>query len=299
MIYSKVLCNYPIAYLQAHLKGICTGDFIVFGATSGSGKSSISRLITRAAFEQQCPVILYSLENSPGTFVSEEVRLLYNQETGSKIEQRPWEIMYTNNSGMYETYCQQIFEKHQKTNSNGIKLLQFYETVAGLNFSVDKLIRSMDKKHKEGYELFVVDHLDMLITDAKNELNQTVYNMNKLWEFVSNNNIALVSFSQMTDLPETILCPNENYLRGSRTKSQKATTVITMAQHKYGYYSAGDGTFPTYMRIAKFRQGSTSCGIVYFKNGRYLEEYKDVLCDYSGKLIDGMTVDRFIKDAKK
>lgn len=299
MLNTTVLCKYPIKYLQDKLKGICTGDLVIFGASSGSGKSTLSRLITRAAYDQECPVVLYSLENSPGTFVSEEVRLLYNEETGSCIEQRPWEILHTKDPKRYEEYRRKIFEKHQKTNANGLKLLQVHEEVADLNMTVDRLVKSMEKKYEEGYRLFIIDHLDMLISDPKNELSQTVYNMNKLWWFVSTFNVGCVAFSQTTDLPENILCPNDTYLRGSRTKGQRATVVVMLAQHKYEYYNEGGyGAYPTYMRIAKFRQGGTSCGVVYFKNGEYLDMYREVLCDYSGKLIDGMTVEKFIKQAK-
>lgn len=298
MLNTSVLCKYPIRYLQDNLHGICTGDLVIFGACSGSGKSTISRLITRSAFEQNCPVVLYSLENSPGTFVSEEVRMLYNDETGSRIEQRAWEIEHSKDPKRYEEYRRKIFEKHQKTNEQGIKLLQVYEEVADLNMNIDKLVRSMEKKYKEGYRLFVIDHLDMLITDPRNELSQTVQNMNKLWWFVSTFNVGCVAFSQTSDIPENVLCPNDTLLRGSRTKGQRATAVIMLSQHKYEYYNDVAGAYPTYMRIAKFRQGGSSCGVVYYNDGRYLDTYRDVLCDYSGKLIDGMTVDKFIKQAK-
>lgn len=299
MLNTRVLCEYPIKYLQDKLRGICTGDLVIFGASSGSGKSTLSRLITRAAYNQNCPVVLYSLENSPGTFVSEDVRMLYNEETGSRIEQRAWEIIHTKDPKRYEEYRQRVFERHQRTNEDGLKLLQIHEEVADLNMTVDRLVKSMIKKYDEGYRLFIIDHLDMLISDPRNELSQTVYNMNKLWWFVSTYNVGCVAFSQTTDLPENILCPNDTFLRGSRTKGQRATVVIMLAQHKYNYYlDGGFGTCPTYMRIAKFRQGGTSCAIVYYRDGEYIDKYKEVLCDYSGKLIDGMTVDKFIKMGK-
>lgn len=299
MLSTTVLCKYPISYLQDKLQGICTGDLVIFGASSGSGKSTLSRIITRAAYEQNCPVVLYSLENSPGTFVSEEVRLLYNEETGSRIEQRPWEIMHTQDPKRYEEYRRKIFERHQKTNEQGIKLLQIHEEVADLNMNIDRLVKSMEKKYQEGYRLFIIDHLDMLITDPKNELSQTVYNMNKLWWFISTFNVGCIAFSQTTDIPENVLCPNDTLLRGSRTKGQRATVVITLAQHKYGAYENAYNALPTYMRIAKFRQGGSSCGIVYYKDGKYIDYYQEVLCDYSGRLIDGMTVDKFIKQQTK
>ncbi|MEE1227275.1 MAG: DnaB-like helicase C-terminal domain-containing protein [Bacteroidales bacterium] len=300
MLNTQVLCKYPITYLQDKLQGICTGDLVIFGASSGSGKSTISRLLTRGAYEQNCPVVLYSLENSAGTFISEDTRLLYNQETGSKVEQRAWEIMHSKNPELFEKYRRAIFERHQKE-FNGIKLLKVHEEITNLNYTVDMLLKSMQEEYNQGYRLFIIDHLDMLISDPRNELAQTVYNMNKLWNFVATNNIGCVAFSQTTDLPENVLCPNDTLLRGSRTKGQRATVVITLAQHKYGYYELPDDKFakPTYMRIAKFRQGSTSCAIVYYKDSKYINYYNEVLCDYTGRLIDGMTVDKFIKDINK
>ena len=300
MLSTKVLCKYPISYLQDKLQGICTGDLVVIGASSGSGKSTLSRLITRAAYDQDCPVVLYSLENSPGTFVSEDIRLLYNEETGSYIDQRPWEIMRSKDPKRYEEYSKKVFERHQKTNADGLKLLQIHEEVAGENMTVDRLIRSMEKKYNEGYRLFIIDHLDMLISDPKNELSQTVYNMNRLWWFVSTYNVGCVTFSQTSDVPEYVLCPNDTALRGSRTKGQRATVVIMLSQHKYEYYPlvGNPSAKATYMRIAKFRQGGTSCGIVYYNRGEYLDYYKEVLCDNSGRLIDGMTVDKFIRNKK-
>ena len=301
MLNTQVLCKYPITYLQDKLQGICTGDLVIIGASSGSGKSTISRLLTRAAYEQNCPVVLYSLENSQGTFISEEVRLLYNSETGSRIEQRAWEILHSADPDRFEQYRRKIFEKHQKTNNNGLKLLKVHEEVTNLNYTMDMLIKQMQAEYNQGYRLFILDHLDMLITDPKNELAQTVGNMNKLWNFIATNNVGCIAFSQTTDLPENVLCPNDTLLRGSRTKGQRATVVITLAQHKYGYYTLPDDKYakPTYMRIAKFRQGGTSCAIVYYKDNKYINYYNEVLCDYTGRLIDGMTVDRFIKDINK
>ena len=42
----------------------------------------------------------------------------------------------------------------------------------------------------------------------------------------------------------------------------------------------------------------TKANIMKLSDGLFLDTYREVLCDYSGKLIDGMTVDKFIKQAK-
>ena len=68
------------------------------------GKSTLSRMITRQAFEENCPVVLYSLENAPGTFVTEEVMLEYCKDTGERLNARQFEIAHTENPEKYKKY---------------------------------------------------------------------------------------------------------------------------------------------------------------------------------------------------
>ena len=83
-----------------------------------------------------------------------------------------------------------VYEKSKKTNSQGLKLLKLHEDVRGQNIGVDELLRSIQQEYEEGYRLFMIDHVDMLITNERNELAETVSNMNKLWAFVANHDGA-------------------------------------------------------------------------------------------------------------
>ena len=196
------------------------------------------------------------------------------------------------------------FMKNQKkTNSQGLKLLKLHEDVRGQNIGVDELLRSIQQEYEEGYRLFMIDHVDMLITNERNELAETVSNMNKLWAFVANHDVAIIAFSQLREIPPNVIVPNEEQLRGSKTKGQRATGVITLAPHEYGIYSAENHpyAYPTYIRIAKSRDGrsSTGCAVCFFENDHYLDWYIDVLCDKQGTLVDGLTRDRMLKFKEK
>lgn len=297
------LCKWPIKYLQEKLIGIFAGDLWIIGAFSGCGKSTLARQITMNAHKSDVPVVLYSLENQPGTYVSEEVRMLYNEETGSRLEMRAFKDLESRKPEMFQKYRMQLYKNSQRTNADGLKLLVLHEDVRSENLSVEELLKSIDREYEQGYRLFIIDHVDMLITDPKLEMSQTTHNMNKLWAYVAQKNIALITFSQMaTTIQSGVLCPGESDLRGVRTKGQRSTGVITLAKHDYGLYTAGDNhkyALPTYVRIAKNRDGSTGCAVCFFETDHYLDDCREVSCDKQGILVDGMTKEKLIRFKQK
>ena len=293
-----VICDWPVAYLQDKLRGIFKGDLWIIGAFSGSGKSTLARQITMSAHKNGVPVVLYSLENQLGTYASEETRMLYNEETGSKLEMRAFKDLESQKPEMFQKYRMQLYENSKAVNEDGLKLLIVHEDVRAKNISVNDLLKSIDQEYEQGYRLFIIDHVDMLITDPKYEMSQTTENMNKLWAYVAQKNIALITFSQMaTSVQSGVLCPGESDLRGVRTKGQRATGVITLSRHDYDYYSAPNNKYakPTYMRIAKNRDGATSCAVVYFDTDHYLDCYQEVGCDKQGIVVDGLTKEKLIR----
>ena len=292
MLKTEILCKFPITFLQDHLYGICSNDLIIIACDSGVGKSTISRLITRQARDEGCPVVLYSLENAPGSFVTEEVMLDYCKDTGDWIDNRQFEIDHTLHPEKYTKYREQAYEKSLLTDKNGLPLLVFHEQVAKGDWNIYKLIKSMKEEIDKGYRLFVIDHLDVLV--QKDELSDTKQAMDELWYLVQEYHLAIVTFSQIVK-GCSALCPSYDDLRGHKAKVYKSTIIITLARHEYGYYLPPvkfPKAKPTYIRIAKSRNTNTACAICYYNNGYYLETYTDVLCDTHGTFIDGMTRDK-------
>ena len=289
MLNTQVLCDYPIQFLQDNLYGICTGDLVVIGCDSGCGKSTLSRIITRGAYNSGCPVVLYSLENAPDTFATEQVMLEYESDTGDYVDNRKFEIMHAKEPDKFIEYRKRAFEKSERKSQDGLQLLVVHEQVAKGDWNIKRLIDSMMEEIKQGYKLFIIDHLDVLV--QRDELTDTKVAMDELWALVQEHNISIITFSQIVKGCNA-LCPSYDDLRGHKAKVYKSTIIITLGRHEYGYYLppvAYPNAKPTYIRIAKSRSTSTACAVCYFFGNKYLETYTPVLCDTAGTFIGGHT----------
>lgn len=291
----KVLADYPIQYLQDQTYGIKTGDLVVFACGSGTGKSTFSRLLTFSAIAQGQPVALYSLEDRPGTFWKDYQRLLYIADTGKNIDFVAYELDDSERPAEFEKYRRRALEIKRSTTEEGLPLLDLKEMNPERPWDIQALEESIAMQVQLGYKLFVIDHLDVL-GDESVAATQAI--MNALWNMTVKHDIAIVSFSQLVKaLPERVLCPGADHLRGSNAKVLKATMVVTMARDTYGYYAlpGHPKAVANYMRIAKQRGRSTSAAIVYYENGNYLSGYREVMCNSSGTFIDGMTHEKIQK----
>ncbi|MBO5713892.1 MAG: hypothetical protein J6R83_00505 [Clostridia bacterium] len=300
MIDIDVLCQWPISYLQDKLGGIITKNLVIIGGSSGFGKTTISRILTNSAIEQDCPVVLYSLEDVPDSFVTDAVRQEYVNDTGRFLDLQDFALEYKAHPNKFKKYQQVVYQKHHKT-VKGLRVLQIHEQVANLNWNIDTLKQTMLKEIEQGYKLFILDHLDVLTT--QNEYIDGTRAMEELWALVAEHDLALIAFSQLQGTRnKNSLCPSQDDLRGTNRKQYKATVVITIAKHPYGYYMLPPPeikAMPTYMRVAKSRAKGTSCGIVYFNHGQYLDYYQEVSCNESGTMIDGLTQASLEKFAKQ
>ena len=218
MLTTNLLCKWPIKFLEDKLYGICSGDLITIACDSGVGKSTLSRLITRSARDQHCPVVLYSLENRPDTFVTEEVLREYEEDTGEHLDMRQFEILHTNHPERFVKYRQRVFEKDSEVIKRGeedMDVLVVHEQVTKGDWNVYNLIKSMKVEILKGYRLFIIDHLDVLV--QKDELSDTKMAMDELWSLVQEHNIAIVAFSQIVKKC-IALCPSYDDLRGHKAK---------------------------------------------------------------------------------
>lgn len=295
MLKTKVLCKFPVTFLQDKLYGICTNDLIIIACDSGVGKSTLSRLITRNARKEKCPVVLYSLENAPGTFITEAVRLEYCYDTDEKLDNRQFEIAHSADPDKFKQYRQKVFDDMEQKDGNGLPYIVIHEQVAKGDWTVKRLVESMKVEINKGYKLFIIDHLDVLV--QKDELNDTKVAMDELWNLVQEYGLSIITFSQIVKGCDA-LCPSCDDLRGHKAKVFKSTIIITLGKHEYGYYNPPlrfPDAKPTYIRVAKSRSTPTACAICYYNNGSYLEDYTEVLCDTPGTYIDGMTREKLRK----
>lgn len=301
MLKKTVLCPYPIKFLEDKLHGIMTGDFIMFAAGTGTGKSTISRILTQNAIFNSCPVVLYSLEDETDTFVSDSV---YREcvKSGCQLDFREWLVDNTKNPEKYKREAMIAAQRAMLNDKElGIPLQVVHEMQVGGNWNVRSILQSMAQEAEKGYRLFILDHLDVLVPSERPD--DMVRVINALWRFVSEKQIALITFSQLaTGRNKESLCPCLDDLRGSKSKVHTPTVVCSIARHNYGYYSdlAHPEASPTYCRILKNRQGGKlATAVCFFERGHYVQSYQEVESNESGTMIDSMTAREFMKEAKK
>lgn len=297
MLKKTVLCPYPIGFLEDQLHGIMSGDFIMFAAATGSGKSSLSRILAQNAIANRCPVVLYSLEDEVDTYASDAV---YREalRQGCELDFRQWLVDNTANPGKYREATLKAAQKAtRKDLITGMPLQVVHEMQTGTQWSVRSILNTMAQEAAKGYRLFVLDHLDVLVPSERPD--DMVRSINALWNFVSTRQVALITFSQLaTNRNKDSLCPGLDDLRGSKSKIHTPTIVVSLARHNYGYYTCLDhpNAKPTYFRLLKNRQGGLlGAAVCYFERGAYVQQYRSVTTNESGTQIDNMTA----KDLQK
>ena len=297
MLRKEVLCKWPIKYLQDELHGILSGNFVVIAAHSGTGKSTISRLLTNSAIFQGCPVVLYSLEDEPQAYISDFVYREFFKDTGYNIDFAEFLIDDTLHPEKYIEYKKRCLEWSKRKTETGIPLMTIHEMETNPSWTLERVLTTMKEEIARGNRLFILDHLDVLVPSERPA--DMVNTVRALWDLVAREQIALITFSQLaTNRNKESLCAGIDDLRGSKSKVQTPTVVISLARHNYGKYvmENNPNAKPTYMRILKNRLGGNTSGAVcFFDHGHYLDYFRYVDCNESGTTIDGYTVNELIK----
>jgi hypothetical protein len=285
---------------------------IVYEQRTRSGKKIIKKYVR--LFNDNHPIVkemtkqFLKLEQQLGKKIlvrDENIKLISDSQTNSPVDFKcninpnftngDFCSFYFYNDSITTDIFKKVFENSEKTTQDGLPLMVVHEQVAKGDWTIEKLIGSMREEIAKGYKLFVIDHLDVL--GSKNELEDTRIAMEQLWNLVQENELCIVTFSQIVKGCKA-LCPSYDDLRGHKAKVYKSTIIITLGRHEYGYYNppvAFPHAKPTYMRITKSRGTGTACAICYFNGTSYLETYNDVLCDTPGNFIDGMTREKLQK----
>lgn len=293
MLRKELLCTYPISFLQDKLHGIMTGDMIMIAAATGVGKSTLSRILIQHANGEGVPCVLFSLEDEPQTFVTDSVYRQYLKKAFEPLDFRQWLLDYSDNPDKYKEFALEAARIGVSKSESGLKNIVVYEMKTP-NWTLQEIIDCMKRHIEEGYKLFILDHLDVLIpSEIPGDMVRAI---NELWRLVAENQVALVTFSQLSSSRnKESLCAGIDDLRGSKSKVHTPTIVVSIARHTYGFYSEATGK-PTYCRILKNRQGgNTCCAVVYFSRGTYAKNYNEVQCNESGTTIDGETQRTLIK----
>lgn len=266
-----------------------TSDFTIH---HNCGKSSLSRILVNHAISEGCPAVLFSLEDEPQTYATDSVYKEYLKQAFEPLDFREWLLDYSDNPKKYEEFAK-IAALKAVNEIKGLQSCKVYEMKTP-NWSLEEIINLITKNYEEGYRLFILDHMDVLVpSESPSDMVRAI---NDLWRLVAEKQIALITFSQLaSNRNKESLCPGIDDLRGSKSKVHTPTIVLSIARHIYGFYPDVFGK-PTYCRILKNRQGGNTCAaVIYFNRGTYAQEYKEVKTNESGTTIDGETVTSLIK----
>jgi len=273
-----------------------TGDMVMIAASTGVGKSTFSRILMQNAIRQGQPAVLFSLEDEPDTYATDSVYRQYLLEAYDPYDFRQWLLDFTAEPKKYSKECRAAAELALRKTENGLPMSQVFE-MKNPNWTLHEVIKKMLELASQGYRLFILDHMDILVPSESPA--EMVNAINELWRLVAEKQIALVTFSQLaSNRNKESLCAGIDDLRGSKSKVHTPTIVLSIARHNYGFYDDHKGS-ATYCRVLKNRQGGrTGCAVVFFDRGNYLQDYLTVDCNESGTTIDGETQRTLAKKQK-
>lgn len=272
------------------------GDLIMIAAGTGVGKSSWSRMMVRQAISEGIGTVLYSLEDESGTFARKSAYRLYCKNTRDPMDYRIFKDQFINQPNKFSDERREVATTLYKKDNNGNPAFVTHEMKTP-QWTAQEIMTQMSEEIERGYKLFILDHFDIIAEENPASQKKTI---DTLWRFVSENKIALITFSQLSSQRnKESLCPSIDDLRGSKSKVQTPTIVISLARHNYDLYSAFPGK-PTYCRILKDRDdGKRGCGVIFYQNDSYLPQYLEVDCNESGTCIHGVTQRDLAKGAKQ
>lgn len=265
-----------ISFLDNNFGCLRPNEFMLLGAGTGVGKTSLANALAWQISNQGVKVALFSLENTAG---DTRTRIAYNKWREDAQQyyypERIWKVEA--DAGQHDEYLVYAEQQLKK-----IKLLEN----RGEPPNILRLQSLYNECKIEQVELVILDHLDYI----KQENNNSVGHMNQLVGTLKNlielTEIPCIAFSQLAKVidPRKFI-PSLDDFFGSSNKTKVCTSAITIARDYET--DPGDNTlFPTYFAIRKDRYGTTTGNagrLLYdIKTQRYLDEYEPLKINTEG-----------------
>jgi replicative DNA helicase len=267
--------RYSIQYLQDATGGILPTEVVLWGATSGAGKTEAAKI--QAAYTAktlQEPVHYFALEAEPDEI---ERRIKYGIMGGMYREEHSniprGKIGYANyrknrlieELDPYEKYAEDIFERDYKH-------LHTYYLKRG-DFNVDTLKREMWKL-KGNSRLILLDHIHFLDIEGNNETKEQSESIKGIRKMAIAMEVPVIIIAHITEkgIRHGELIPRREDFYGASNLFKTAQTAIMMAP-VHGLASSDPRTFgvPTFMRIVKGRLDNS---LQYFPGISFFNVYK-------------------------
>jgi replicative DNA helicase len=282
---NELIGQFGIKYLDDELHGILKSDFILIGARTGAGKSTIANQIAYVNAQNGVKVSLFSLEDYKHDFELTElykecIRLFKGidmdyREFKSGIKRYPDDVMRR----AYETV------KHNKSKMNVVP-----RKPGG--FNIEDMAKAFVDHARAGSQMFVIDHIDYFdLHNPKESENQNITEiMREIRKLQDVYQVPVILISHLKKgMKETIIPTLEDFM-GTSNKVKEATMVILLAPDDSNQEEIMS-VKRTWISIRKERGlgfFNTVCNIGFnFKTKSYEEDYKIFKVNYWGTKVEG------------
>lgn len=283
---NKKIGVFGIRYLDDVMCGILRNDFILIGARTGAGKTTISNMIALANAKLDKKVALFSLENFLGDNIVEKTYYYYKQFTSR------YDI------SLREFISGEVILDEDKLNEAIKEAKIVYENINIINRDVDYNINKLKTKIIEevnnGCDIIIIDHLDYInkIDEDISDISHisTIMKTLRDLQFYSDKKFAIIGISHLrknNTLNKTSKIPSIDEFIGSSNKVKEATAVIMFAPDDEENYKQERKDFRnTWCCVRKLRMGgvdNTAANLIFnLRTGLFEEYYSIHKVNYSG-----------------
>ena len=278
----KDLCNFGIKPLDDALLAMAKNELIVIAAGSGYGKTELALAISRHNAARGKKVAHFNLEGGSREAI---MRMMWRDmcdiyfreytDEGIEMDYRKWFLNYPMHPLMKKLENQAYVEMSDKLGGNmwlyenpgGLDCNTFCESLITLDglrcdLKLDKSMRDLMKGLK-GIELMVVDHLHYFnIAKDENEIAEITEILKKAKFITEELQIPVILVAHLRKLARGHGIPDKEDIYGtSNIHKISSTCIIVAPDHEKD--RGWEGIYPTYMRVAKSRQGIRPNDLIY------------------------------------
>jgi len=281
--------RFGIPYLDDKLGYILATDFILAGARSGAGKTTISTIIAMANKDNK--VCLFSLENFANDSLLQEAYAIYCK-LNKKYDLSLRQILSSKHN---EEVNWDVWEKAECQAKEKFEHIRLISRSDGYN--LENLKRDWEQAVADGYKLIILDHIDYL--DKVNAGDSDVMHISEICKEIRKiQNKTPCGLFALSHLRKTVskeppAVPSIDEFIGSSNKVKEATCVLMFAPNDKRNEeilkdTGNENLKSTFCCIRKLRNGgfSNKVGIMYFNRNKnnYESDYQEKIVSYSGEV---------------
>lgn len=298
------LCRYGIKPLDDAMRAIAPRELIVIAAGSGFGKTELALSISRHNALRGKKVIHFNLEGGYQEAVARmtwrdmcDIYFKEYSEMGVELDYRKWVLNEEHNPLIMKLASMSYANLKDKLGNK----LYFYDNRGGLTYDLfakslkcfhsdehifDTKMMKMTPKRELDADLIVVDHIHYFrFPDEKEEIRAMTDVMMACKDITELYDIPVVMVAHIRKLPRGHGIPDKEDIYGTSNIHKIANTCIILSpDHEKD--DAFNGLYPTFIRIAKSRQGLRPNilinSIFDIKTRKYQDRYELYKCGANG-----------------